>query len=258
MKTEKSKVQGSKIIHPLPCMLTLASLFSGFYSIVASINSHFFIAAVAVLIAAVFDGLDGRVARLTRTTSNFGKELDSLCDLVSFGVAPALLAYLWALTPYGRYGWLAAFLYVATTALRLARFNTQTKQSSGNFIGLPCPAAAGMIATTVMFCRFLGATETVKHLSILLLVYILSYLMVSTHRYISFKQLEIKRVKSFQVLVGMVLLLILLATEPPITFFVAMLTYLLSGPAVALYEFTVRTRAKKKKGDKKESPLSAK
>ena len=228
-------------------MLTCASLFSGFYSIIASINGHFFAAAVAILIAAVFDGLDGRVARMTNSTSTFGMELDSLCDLVSFGVAPALLAYLWALTPYGRYGWLAAFLYVATTALRLARFNSQAATSGPDFVGLPCPAAAMMVATTVMFSRFLGATETVKHISILLLIYILSYLMVSNHRYLSFKHVDITREKKFQIVVFMLLFLILLATEPPITLFVVACTYVLSGPVLALYTFATREKVSAKK-----------
>jgi len=232
----------SSKFHPLPCMLTCASLFSGFYSIIASINGHFLAAAVAILVAAVFDGLDGRVARMTHSTSHFGMELDSLCDLVSFGVAPALLAYLWALTPYGRYGWLAAFLYVATTALRLARFNSQAATTGPDFVGLPCPAAAAMISTTVMFSRFLGATETVKHLSILLLVYSLSYLMVSNHRYLSFKQPRIKKGKTFQLVVCMLLFLILLATEPPVTLFVVTLIYIVSGPLLALYEFVTRKK----------------
>jgi CDP-diacylglycerol--serine O-phosphatidyltransferase len=237
----------SNKFYPLPCMLTCTSLFSGFYSIVASINGNFFPAAVAILIAGVFDGLDGRVARMTGSTSKFGMELDSLCDLVSFGVAPALLAYLWALTPYGRYGWLAAFLYVATTALRLARFNSMAEETDNkhhDFIGLPCPAAAGAIATMVMFCRFLGATDTVKHLSILLLVYLLSYLMVSTHRYLSFKKTKIPPEKRFQAVVGMILLLILLATEPPVTLFIVSLIYILSGPVMASVSFLAGQRQK--------------
>ncbi len=227
-------------------MLTCTSLFSGFYSIIASINGHFFAAAVAILIAAVFDGLDGRVARMTGSTSTFGMELDSLCDLVSFGVAPALLAYLWALTPYGRYGWLAAFLYVATTALRLARFNSQAASSGPDFVGLPCPAAAMLLATTVMFSRFLGATDTVKHVSILLLVYILSYLMVSNHRYLSFKHIDITREKKFQIVVFMLLFLILLATEPPVTLFVVAFAYVLSGPVLAVYKLASKEKVAEK------------
>ncbi|WP_448875284.1 CDP-diacylglycerol--serine O-phosphatidyltransferase [Desulfobulbus propionicus] len=235
----------------VPCMLTICSLFSGFYSIVSSFNGHFLAAAIAILVAAVFDGLDGRVARMTGSTSTFGMELDSLCDMVAFGVAPGVLAYLWALTPYGRYGWLAAFLYVAATALRLARFNAQAIENtraaarSGHhdFTGLPCPAAAGMIATSVMFSTHVfKTTDTVQHITLLLLVYLLSYLMVSTHRYPSFKHMDIAREKRFQVFVGLILLLILMASEPPITLFAATLLYILSGPLIAA---RVRLRRKK-------------
>ncbi|CAK8715731.1 CDP-diacylglycerol--serine O-phosphatidyltransferase [Candidatus Electrothrix aarhusensis] len=245
----------SNRFYALPSMLTCTSLFSGFYSIVASINGDFFPAAVAILVAGIFDGLDGRVARLTDSTSRFGMQLDSLCDLVSFGVAPALLAYLWALIPYGRYGWLAAFLYVATTALRLARFNSMAEEpedennENHDFVGLPCPAAAGAIATMVMFFRYLGTTDPVKHFSILLLVYLLSYLMISTHRYLSFKKVRVPREKRFQAVVGMVLILILLATEPPVTLFATTLLYALSGLALELYTF-LRKRKEAKESEK--------
>jgi CDP-diacylglycerol--serine O-phosphatidyltransferase len=234
--------QGQRMIHPLPCLFTTANLLSGFYAIISAINGNFFHAAVAIIVAGIFDGIDGRVARLTKTTSIFGMEFDSLSDLVSFGVAPALLAYLWALEPYGRYGWLAAFLYVATTALRLARFNSLTlDKAPKDFVGLPCPAAAGMIATTVLFSRYLGATETVKHVSILLLVYLLSYLMVSNIRYVSFKHPAAKKKKTFQVSIAMVLLFILVAAEPPVTLFVIGLIYVLSGPFSVLYRTLRRT-----------------
>jgi CDP-diacylglycerol--serine O-phosphatidyltransferase len=169
-------------------------------------------------------------------------EYDCLCDLVSFGVAPALLAYLWALEPYGRYGWLAAFLYVATTALRLARFNSLAlEKSPQDFVGLPCPAAAGMIATTVLFSRYLGATDTVKHISLLILVYVLSYLMVSNFGYMSFKHPAAKRKKTFQVTVIIVLLMILVAAEPQVTLFVIGSIYVLSGPLRTAYRFMHRT-----------------
>ncbi len=221
----------------LPSLLTTFSLFSGFFSIISSINGRYLQAAVAVIISGVFDGLDGRVARMTRTTSRFGMEYDSLCDLVAFGVAPALLAYLWTLRPYGRFGWLAAFLYVATTALRLARFNVQdTKSGQKTFTGLPCPAAAGMIATSFLFCNYLGdRCEPARNLFILFLVYGLSYLMVSTHQYQSFKHPRTSRAKAFQVLVGMVLLLMVVATEPKITLFAIGLFYIASGPAASLF-----------------------
>ena len=241
---------GKRMIHPLPCLFTTASLLSGFYAIISAINGNFLHAAVAIIVAGIFDGLDGRVARLTKTTSTFGMEYDSLSDLVSFGVAPALLAYLWALEPYGRYGWLAAFLYVATTALRLARFNSLAlEKSPQDFLGLPCPAAAGMIATTVLFSRYLGAPETVKHVSILILVYLLSYLMVSNIRYMSFKHPAAKGKKTFQVTVAMVLLMILVAAEPYVTLFVIGTIYVLSGPFSSAYRVLHRAD---KGGEKQE------
>lgn len=225
----------------LPSVITTASLFSGFYAIVAAINGQYFHAAVAIIISGVFDGLDGRVARLTGTTSKFGMEYDSLCDLVAFGVAPAVLAYEWVLRPYGRYGWLAAFLYVATTALRLARFNTQDTTSTKNeFTGLPCPAAGGMIAASVMFCTFFEITGTLRNFIMLGTVYGLSYLMVSSVKYLSFKHAQTDGAKKFQVLVGLVLLIMVLATEPQVTLFVLGATYVLSGPLAAGYRLVVR------------------
>jgi CDP-diacylglycerol---serine O-phosphatidyltransferase len=226
----------------LPSLLTTFSLFSGFFAIVAAIDGRYFQAAIAILVAGIFDGLDGRVARLTKTTSRFGMEYDSLCDLVAFGVAPALLVYLWSLQPYGRYGWLASFLYVATTALRLARFNTQDVKSDQKcFTGLPCPAAAAMIATSVLFCTYLGErSDAMRDIFILVLVYGLSYLMVSTHKYMSFKQPQTTKAKAFQVLVGMVLVLMVVATEPQVTLFVIGLLYILSGPVAGCYQFLLK------------------
>ena len=235
----------------LPSLLTTVSLFSGFYAIIAAINGDFLTAAVAILVSGIFDGLDGRVARLTGTASQFGMEYDSLCDLVAFGVAPAVLAYLWTLQGYGRYGWLAAFLYVATTALRLARFNTlDATAASKEFTGLPCPAAAGMIATTVLFCLFVEASGQMKDFSILVMVYFLSYLMVSTHKYLSFKHPETKKAKAFQVLVGMVLVIILIATKPEITLFGIALIYMLSGPLNDLYQLLFKRKKAIGKADK--------
>ncbi|KJS00840.1 MAG: CDP-diacylglycerol--serine O-phosphatidyltransferase [Desulfobulbaceae bacterium BRH_c16a] len=225
----------SSKFYPLPCMFTIASLFCGFYSILAAIKGDFVIAAVAILVAAVFDGIDGRVARFTGTTSTFGMELDSLCDLVSFGVAPALLAYFWTLQPYGRYGWLAAFLYVATTALRLARFNSQHSSATHHFVGLPCPAAAGMISAVVLFAGYLGLDGSYTHMSLLFLVYVLAYLMVSTHPFYSFKKPpRLTRTKTFQLLVASVLIFVLIAAEPQIMMFVVFLLYIASGPFFAL------------------------
>ena len=223
----------------LPSLLTTISLFSGFYAIISAINGQYFNAAVALIISGVFDGLDGRVARMTGTTSNFGKEYDSLCDLVAFGVAPAVIAYLWALEAFGRYGWLAAFLYVATTALRLARFNTQDSSSSKNFTGLPCPAAAGTIATTIMFCDFFQVSAHTIGLVVLAMVYVLSYLMVSSIKYLSFKHPEATRARKFQMMVAMVLLIMVIAAEPQVTLFIMAALYVLSGPFLGLYRLLV-------------------
>lgn len=223
----------------LPSLLTTISLFSGFYAIISAINGLYLNAAVALIVSGVFDGLDGRVARMTGTTSNFGKEYDSLCDLVAFGVAPAVIAYLWALEAYGRYGWLAAFLYVATTALRLARFNTQDSVSSKDFTGLPCPAAAGTIATTIMFCDFFKVGAPAIGLLVLAMVYVLSYLMVSSIRYLSFKHPETTRARKFQMMVAMVLLIMVIATEPQVTLFIVAVLYVLSGPFAGLYRLLI-------------------
>lgn len=234
----------------LPNLLTTMCLFSGFYSIISSINGEFFHAAVAILIAAVFDGLDGRVARMTGTTSKFGMEYDSLCDLVSFGAGPAILSYLWMMQPYGRYGWLAAFLYVATTALRLARFNSQVDETPKNiFVGLPCPAAAAMIATSVLFCRYVGVDNNYLDIGTLLMVYVLSYLMVSTHHYSSFKQ--VSKAKTFQFMVFMVLLIMVLATVPQVTFFLMFTLYVLSGPLAGVYRVLVKGKKSVKKQQEK-------
>jgi CDP-diacylglycerol--serine O-phosphatidyltransferase len=147
-KASKKKLRG---VYLLPNLLTSASLFGGFYSIVASLDGNYQIAAMAIFVSAVFDLLDGRIARLTGTTSKFGVEYDSLSDLVAFGLAPGILIFTWALRGFGRYGWLAAFLYVACATLRLARFNVQiTTVESKRFNGLPVPAAALFVASTVL------------------------------------------------------------------------------------------------------------
>ncbi len=215
----------------LPSLFTTANLFCGFYAVIAAIEGHYFRTVVAVLMAMVFDVLDGRVARMTGTASRFGVEYDSLCDLVSFGLAPALLAYTFALKAYGRYGWLACFLYVATAALRLARFNVQaTSTSKTYFTGLPSPAAAGLVVTTVLFSRWLGLEPPVRHIAILAMVYILSYLMVSNIPYFSFKRVAWAEKHPFYALVSFVLILTVVAAEPPLTLFLVFLLYVLSGP----------------------------
>ena len=158
---EEVSVDGKTVRHRgiflLPNLITTAGLFCGFYAIVASMRGDFESAAIAIFFAAIFDGLDGRVARLTNTSSKFGEEYDSLADMVSFGVAPALVMYSWGLSDLGKFGWSAAFVYVACAALRLARFNTQIDTADKNyFTGLASPAAAAVIASTVWVCHDLG------------------------------------------------------------------------------------------------------
>ena len=220
-------------LYILPNLLTSASLFSGFYAIVSAIKGNYQVAAVAIIIAAVFDGLDGRVARLTKSTSKFGVEYDSLADLVAFGVAPGILAFLWGLQGFGRLGWLAAFLYVATTALRLARFNALSHAGTGSsryFLGLPCPSAAGTVATAVLFSHHIGLAGPVRHVSVLLMVYCLSFLMVSSVRYYSFKEAEWFRRHPFSGLVGLIFAIMIIAVEPSVTLFILAVVYGISGP----------------------------
>jgi len=220
-----------KGIYILPNLFTLMNLFFGFYSVVCAINGQFNTAAVAILIAAVFDALDGKIARATNTLSRFGAEFDSLADLVSFGMAPALMMYLWILQPMGRLGWLAAFLFVACGALRLARFNTNLDQpGDGYFVGLPIPAAAGMNAVIVLFTVDLELKTSVNHFPVLLLMYGLSFLMVSTIKYFSLKKIELFRSMNFNVLVSMMLILTLIAANPSVSLLVISFAYVASGP----------------------------
>ncbi|MBI5598441.1 MAG: CDP-diacylglycerol--serine O-phosphatidyltransferase [Deltaproteobacteria bacterium] len=224
-------------VYLLPNLLTSASLFGGFYSIVASLDGNFEAAAAAILISAVLDCLDGRIARMTGTTSKFGMEYDSLSDLVAFGLAPGLLIFTWALRPFGRYGWLAAFLYVVCGALRLARFNVQiTTIESKRFNGLPVPAAAALVAATELLFHYFSHKEMTKHVTILIIVYLLAFLMVSNVKYYSFKELNLSRRMPFRLLVGMIFLLILIAAEPHLMLFLLAFAYVVSGPVMTLFD----------------------
>ncbi len=235
-RSNRKRRKVRKGVYLLPNLITSASLFGGFYSIIASFEGHFDTAAIAILVSAVLDGLDGRVARLTKTSSKFGVEYDSLSDLVAFGLAPGILIFIWGLKPFGRYGWLAAFLYVVCGALRLARFNVQINTvESRRFKGLPIPAAAALVASTVLlFVYYLGQEETTKHITILVMVYSLAYLMVSNIAYYSFKEFNLTRRMPFRFLVALILILIVVAAEPSIMLFVLTLGYALSGPVTLL------------------------
>jgi len=215
----------------LPNLFTTASLFSGFLGIIWAIEGQFLYCALAILVSCVLDGMDGMVARLTRSTSDFGVQMDSLVDLVAFGVAPAIMVYMWQLHHYGRLGLLASFLIVACGALRLARFNIQSgKVSQKYFIGLPIPAAACVLATLVLFSTQSPAfLENAFGTITLVLAYLLSFLMVSRVRYPSLKEFEGMRTHPFRTTVAAMLIFVVIASEPNILGFLFFLTYLMSG-----------------------------
>ncbi|MBW2650540.1 MAG: CDP-diacylglycerol--serine O-phosphatidyltransferase [Deltaproteobacteria bacterium] len=232
-----------KGIYILPNLFTTASLFFGFYSIIASIGGDFSKAAVAIIISCILDGLDGKIARVTNTTSKFGAEYDSLSDLIAFGMAPAILAYSWALVSFGRYGWLAAFLFVVCGALRLARFNVQIGiVDSKVFNGLAIPAAAVVIATSVLFFYYLGGEGQFNHVSVLAGTVALSLLMVSNIKYHSFKDMDFFSRKPFMTFVLIIFMLTVIVLEPQIMLFVLALSYSLSGPVWTLFKIAKRQK----------------
>ncbi len=226
-----------KGIYILPNLLTSISLFAGFYSMVSTIDGKFTHAAVAIFVSCIFDMLDGRVARMTHSSSRFGVEYDSLSDVIAFGVAPGLLAYMWALKGYGygRFGWLAAFLFVACGALRLARFNVQVDNvQKKQFLGLPIPAAASVIAGTVLFYSWLGFAVSPQSIFMPILIYILAFLMVSDVRYYSFKDMGYFKGRPFRSTMAAIMLLVIIFIEPEVTLFFITSAYALSGPVYTL------------------------
>lgn len=241
-------------VYILPNLVTTGSLFAGFYGIVATMNGNYNLAAWFILVSAIFDALDGKVARLTGTTSRFGVEYDSLADLVAFGVAPGLLMYAWALKPFGKLGWLAAFIYVVCGALRLARFNVQVDTvESKRFVGLPIPAAAWMVASCVLLFFHLGGSGTIKKVSILLLIYVLAYLMVSNVRFYAFKDPELVKRQPFGFLVLAIILIIVIVAQPEIMLFVFASLYVVSGPVGMVLRHFRRPKIEPKENPKCES-----
>lgn len=219
----------------LPGLLTTGNLLCGFYAIVLTLEQRYWWAAIALFVGIVMDVLDGKVARLTRTTTQFGVELDSLADVVSFGVAPALLLYAWALAPLGRVGQGAAFLYVVCGTLRLARFNVLTGVTDRRyFIGLPIPGAAGTVASMVLF---FDPTEfgRVELFALACTAYLLAFLMISSIRYYSFKELNFEKRHAFGVLLVCALAVLIVYAHPPIFLFLAFSAYALSGPVRRLW-----------------------
>ena len=231
-QSEKTAQRG---IYLLPNLLTTATLFAGFYAIVAAQKGLFDTAAIAIFIAMIADGLDGRVARMTNTQTSFGAQYDSLSDMAAFGIAPALVIYSWSLVNLGKLGWLSAFVYAAATTLRLARFNTQAHDKM-YFQGLPSPSAAGVMASLV----WIGASYDINGFYVAVPAAVLAIfvgaLMVSTIRYSSFKSVDFKGRVPFFTAVIAVFLLALLSLYPPEMLFLTFFVYMLSGPVVTLWQ----------------------
>ncbi|RTE85442.1 MULTISPECIES: CDP-diacylglycerol--serine O-phosphatidyltransferase [Gammaproteobacteria] len=241
MSEQQSKLT-KRGIYLLPNLLTTAGLFSGFYAIVASMNGNFEQAAVAVFVAMVFDGLDGRVARITNTQSEFGAEFDSMADIVSFGMAPALVAYNWALHDLGKFGWLAAFIFVAGGALRLARFNAAHATADSNYFqGLAIPSAAAIVSGMVWVGAKYEIDPTDVHWLVALFTIACGLLMVSNFKYHSFKNVDWRGKVNFLVILIIVMCFVIVATEPAIVLFVMFTVYAISGPV-----FTIKNVSKLK------------
>ena len=229
--TDKSIRKG---IYILPNLLTTGALFAGFSAIVQSTKGNFELAAILIFVAMVLDGLDGRVARMTNTTSEFGIQYDSLSDMVSFGLAPALVLYEWSLHSMGKIGWLVAFIYAVATALRLARFNTHAADEKSFFQGLPSPSAAGILAAFVWVVTDYGMQGTDFRIVTLFLTLIVGILMVSNVPFRSFKDFDLKSHVPFVVLLGIVIALVVIVYDPPRVLLTGFTIYLLSGPVSAL------------------------
>lgn len=235
-----------KGIFLLPNLFTTAALFGGFYAIIAAVNDKFEIAAIAIFIAMVLDGLDGRVARLTNTQSEFGAQYDSLADLVSFGLAPSLIVYLWALVhmkevaiSWGKLGWMAAFIYVACAALRLARFNVQNEEvDSRYFIGLPSPASAALMVGMVWLLNDMGIDGKSVQIYALSMTLFAGLLMVSNIKFHSFKGFDFRSKVPHLFVLAIALVFALVAIAPPIVLFGVFLIYAFSGPVIWLMENT--------------------
>ena len=248
---EEVSVDGETVRHRgiylLPNLFTTAALFSGYYAVVAGMQGKFEAAAIAIFVAMILDGLDGRVARLTNTQSKFGAEYDSLADMVSFGVAPAMVMFSWALSDLGKFGWTCSFIYVACAALRLARFNTQIDTADKNyFSGLASPAAAAVIAGTIWVCHDIGWVGNDLPLEVTViagcLTALIGFLMILNVPYYSFKGLDLRGRVPFVVMIVIVLLFGLVMLDPARILLAVFISYAFSGPVLAVY---TKTRVKK-------------
>lgn len=249
--SQDGKKISRKGIYLLPNLLTLGALFAGFYAIIAGMNGNFNAAGWAILIAAVMDGLDGRVARMTNTQSAFGAQFDSLADMVSFGVAPALIVFSWALSSLGNAGWAASFIYMSCAALRLARFNVQLGTVDKRFfVGLQSPVAAGLVTFVVWVAAKYEVQPGVGVAVVTaLLTAFTGLLMVSNYRYYSFKEIHFKGTVPYVVFLMTVVLLVVIAQRPHEVLLTMCLVYASSGPAIAIYKKYLSRRHKTENKD---------
>lgn len=233
-------------VYLIPSLFTAGNIMCGFFSILSTFSGDYVQAGLFIIFANLLDVVDGYAARLTKTTSQFGVELDSLADVVSFGLAPAILVYYWALVPWGNWGWLAACTYVVCGALRLARFNVQARGAPrGHFVGLPIPAAAEMIVSTVLLYYYLGGDGAPnKQITLLLVIYGLALLMVSGFPFFSPKNTDLRKRFPVWTFVLGIFLITLFVEAPQVMFFTSFLLYTLSGPL--LWCFTIKRRREKR------------
>ncbi len=250
MSTQGSTPQRGRGIYLLPNLFTTSALLAGFYAVIAAANGQFETSAISILVAMILDGFDGRVARMTNTTTAFGAEYDSMADMISFGMAPAFLMYSWSLShlpvaEYGQLGWVACFVYTGCCGLRLARFNVQVGVADKRFFqGLACPAAAAVLASFVWVCTDIGKAGHELIALAMFATIATGLLMVSTFMYYSFKDLGDSKKVPFAMLLGLLFLLVTTAVDPPKMILIASAIYAAAGPLYALFRW-IRKRNKR-------------
>jgi CDP-diacylglycerol--serine O-phosphatidyltransferase len=245
-----------KGIYLLPNLMTTTALFSGFYAVIAGMNGQFELGAIAIFIAMVFDGLDGRIARMTNSCSAFGAEYDSLADMISFGLAPSLLIYQWALHDFGKLGWIIAFIYTVAAALRLARFNTQVDTADKKYFqGLPSPVAAALLASFVWMVETNSINTGLEPFLALLFTLVVGLMMVSNIRFESFKEFSLKNKVPFVTLLIIVLVLSVIALKPAMILFIIILSYIFYGLVMTLVLLQKKRTVRKKKSNLKNEQL---
>lgn len=252
METEDGTVPRGRGIYLLPNLFTLTALFAGFYAIIAGMKGHFENASIALFVAMIMDTLDGRVARLTNTQTEFGAQLDSLSDMVSFGLAPALILYTWGLNTLGKAGWLVAFVYAACVALRLARFNVQHNIIDKRYFrGLPCPAGAAIIASLIWSASQNELNSHTIYIIAAVLTVFVSLIMVSNILFYSFKEFDLKHKVPFIVILLIVSFYVLISVDPPSVLLFISLGYALSGPSFYVWRWYRNSRFNFKGSQKK-------